>query len=134
MILSATADTHTYEYRLLQLVIPAEGLVVAGFARLIIRYRVTPRVSPAKQLTDFIAANPGPGIVYCPTRSGTERLAEQLAKATGRTVAAYHAGLDAEVRARVQRSEEHTSELQSLMRISYAVFCLKKKNNSITQY
>src|SRR3546814_3466846 len=29
---------------------------------------------------------------------------------------------------RAQRSEEHTSELQSLMRISYAVFCLKKKN------
>src|SRR3546814_10103554 len=33
------------------------------------------------------------------------------------------------------RSEEHTSELQSLMRISYAVFCLKKKNNAnMTQY
>src|SRR3546814_10171616 len=32
------------------------------------------------------------------------------------------------------RSEEHTSELQSLMRISYAVFCLKKKiNNELTQ-
>src|SRR3546814_10564009 len=30
------------------------------------------------------------------------------------------------------RSEEHTSELQSLMRISYAVFCLKKKNNKIS--
>src|SRR3546814_1919493 len=30
-------------------------------------------------------------------------------------------------RARLRRSEEHTSELQSLMRISYAVFCLKKK-------
>src|SRR3546814_5333072 len=29
-----------------------------------------------------------------------------------------------------QRSEEHTSELQSLMRISYAVFCLKKKKNT----
>src|SRR3546814_6242881 len=29
---------------------------------------------------------------------------------------------------RTRRSEEHTSELQSLMRISYAVFCLKKKN------
>src|SRR3546814_5474119 len=29
-----------------------------------------------------------------------------------------------------KRSEEHTSELQSLMRISYAVFCLKKKNNN----
>src|SRR3546814_3735726 len=33
----------------------------------------------------------------------------------------------------VVRSEEHTSELQSLMRISYAVFCLKKKNNTRTQ-
>src|SRR3546814_1240835 len=32
------------------------------------------------------------------------------------------------------RSEEHTSELQSLMRISYAVFCLKKKKNKYTQY
>src|SRR3546814_4439619 len=31
------------------------------------------------------------------------------------------------------RSEEHTSELQSLMRISYAVFCLKKKNNNVSQ-
>src|SRR3546814_4974139 len=32
------------------------------------------------------------------------------------------------------RSEEHTSELQSLMRISYAVFCLKKKKNKKTNY
>src|SRR3546814_3149885 len=33
-----------------------------------------------------------------------------------------------------KRSEEHTSELQSLMRISYAVFCLKKKNRHETVY
>src|SRR3546814_3707056 len=33
-----------------------------------------------------------------------------------------------------QRSEEHTSELQSLMRISYAVFCLKKKKQKHTRY
>src|SRR3546814_12730639 len=33
-----------------------------------------------------------------------------------------------------ERSEEHTSELQSLMRISYAVFCLKKKKSQITNY
>src|SRR3546814_10402700 len=32
-----------------------------------------------------------------------------------------------------ERSEEHTSELQSLMRISYAVFCLNKKKNNITK-
>src|SRR3546814_4760767 len=40
---------------------------------------------------------------------------------------------DAMGMADIWRSEEHTSELQSLMRISYAVFCLKKKNNSTTK-
>src|SRR3546814_6263404 len=34
---------------------------------------------------------------------------------------------------RLTRSEEHTSELQSLMRISYAVFCLKKKKNDLAK-
>src|SRR3546814_5212636 len=33
----------------------------------------------------------------------------------------------------ISRSEEHTSELQSLMRISYAVFCLKKKTEKLTK-
>src|SRR3546814_4533490 len=46
-------------------------------------------------------------------------------------------GVDADHRAvddqQVGRSEEHTSELQSLMRISYAVFCLKKKKNKQIQ-
>src|SRR3546814_4455260 len=36
------------------------------------------------------------------------------------------------IREGMRRSEEHTSELQSLMRISYAVFCLKKKRKSST--
>src|SRR3546814_2636829 len=35
---------------------------------------------------------------------------------------------------RAGRSEEHTSELQSLMRISYAVFCLKKKKTKLIKY
>src|SRR3546814_4467923 len=38
------------------------------------------------------------------------------------------------IRRRIVRSEEHTSELQSLMRISYAVFCLKKKKKTRTHY
>src|SRR3546814_8596874 len=49
----------------------------------------------------------------------------KLDRETGAQVAADWLGLDA------PRSEEHTSELQSLMRISYAVFCLKKKKRSI---
>src|SRR3546814_9901543 len=43
-------------------------------------------------------------------------------------------GSDEDLRDGARRSEEHTSELQSLMRISYAVFCLKKKNTNITNY
>src|SRR3546814_2943764 len=42
------------------------------------------------------------------------------------------AELHGEARHLRHRSEEHTSELQSLMRISYAVFCLKKKKKTIT--
>src|SRR3546814_9445155 len=39
-----------------------------------------------------------------------------------------------EMDVRLKRSEEHTSELQSLMRISYAVFCLKKKTTHNTHF
>src|SRR3546814_3668022 len=54
---------------------------------------------------------------------GADRAAGEGRDEAGRTagVTAYRAG--------VQRSEEHTSELQSLMRISYAVFCLKQKKS-----
>src|SRR3546814_1253440 len=46
-------------------------------------------------------------------------------------------GIDARIElsttgAAIERSEEHTSELQSLMRNSYAVFCLKKKNDTLS--
>src|SRR3546814_2316926 len=73
----------------------------------------------------------------------------RLAHRAGEALRSAHAGGDAkldlglaefrlvrcddEVRHHRQRSEEHTSELQSLMRISYAVFCLKKKNNENKQ-
>src|SRR3546814_9120991 len=45
---------------------------------------------------------------------------------------AEHAEMAQRVRKDRERSEEHTSELQSLMRISYAVFCLKKKKTKTT--
>src|SRR3546814_2040306 len=45
--------------------------------------------------------------------------------------ATRRSGLLVQCRRKPRRSEEHTSELQSLMRISYAVFCLKKKTSPI---
>src|SRR3546814_4956276 len=59
----------------------------------------------------------------CPAFAETAEIDELDVEAAERGRGAEHVGLDA-----LGRSEEHTSELQSLMRISYAVFCLKKKN------
>src|SRR3546814_4887253 len=56
---------------------------------------------------------------------------EILSIIPGRVSTEVDARLSFDTQASIERSEEHTSELQSLMRISYAVFCLKKttKNN-----
>src|SRR3546814_2642028 len=70
----------------------------------------------------------------CAGGDGVERADQrqeiQLAQLLFLQVALDAAGFDQD---RGDRSEEHTSELQSLMRISYAVFCLKKKT-TITSY
>src|SRR3546814_7721073 len=68
--------------------------------------------------------------------------AQEVGDADGRRPVVHHARperdvterrhLDREVQDLNERSEEHTSELQSLMRISYAVFCLKKKTTKNT--
>src|SRR3546814_8699326 len=57
--------------------------------------------------------------------SGVAMALAKAAKSSDTTLIVTNAGADAI--AGPMRSEEHTSELQSLMRISYAVFCLKKK-------
>src|SRR3546814_9769868 len=62
----------------------------------------------------------------CLGRGGAERLTkleEHVIKTRGSVKALIRQGV-------LTRSEEHTSELQSLMRNSYAVFCLKKKNKT----
>src|SRR3546814_1030145 len=63
---------------------------------------------------------------------GFARLAGDGRGAHGRvhSVLAAPCNLDRVPKRVTPRSEEHTSELQSLMRISYAVFCLKKKNKN----
>src|SRR3546814_4012250 len=76
----------------------------------------------------------GVKIAYSETLAG-HRVDPEIAALVSKAVDIL-AGLGAEVVEAAQdtagaeeRSEEHTSELQSLMRISYAVFCLKKKKN-----
>ncbi len=97
LALTATADRRTREDILQQLGISEDGLIVAGFDRPNIRYHVVPRQGLPSQLKRLAEAHPGPGIVYCPSRAQTERVAESL-RDTGRPSAAYHAGLDKPVR------------------------------------
>lgn len=102
LALTATADAHTRADILEQLGIPQDGLVVAGFDRPSIHYAIRHRDNPVRQLTTLMGEQPGPGIVYAPTRRKVEDLAAKLAAATGREVLPYHAGLDPHVRAENQ--------------------------------
>src|SRR3546814_5816564 len=75
--------------------------------------------------------SPGISIVAC---GNVEEFVE-TAFAKPHVIAIQAAGQDLESQEfgeRMERSEEHTSELQSLMRISYAFFCLKKKHTTLT--
>ncbi len=99
LALTATADNQTRADVMAQLGIADTGLVLAGFDRPNIRYAIRHRDNPVRQLTDLMANEPGPGIVYAQTRRKVEDLAEKLATATGRPVLPYHAGLNPEVRA-----------------------------------
>src|SRR3546814_1970883 len=78
--------------------------------------------SPGARLDQLCrAAEPHNADVHPPFHAPNQRVQQEGREPRSRYRPALHA----------LRSEEHTSELQSLMRISYAVFCLKKKNNII---
>jgi ATP-dependent DNA helicase RecQ len=120
LALTATADAHTRDDILVQLGIAREGLVIAGFDRPNIRYVVHPRDGLPRQLSDLIASNQGPGIVYAPTRAATEKLAETLAR-TGRPTRAYHAGLDPQVRAANQAAFIASEDMVMVATIAFGM-------------
>ena len=99
LALTATADAQTRADIMAQLGIPADGLIIAGFDRPNIRYAILHRDNALRQLRNLMTEQPGPGIIYAPTRRKVEELAEKLSAATGRTVLPYHAGLDPQTRA-----------------------------------
>ncbi|KFG91325.1 ATP-dependent DNA helicase RecQ [Sphingobium herbicidovorans NBRC 16415] len=120
LALTATADAHTREDILVQLGIPRDGLVIAGFDRPNIRYAVHPRDGLPRQLSDLIASREGPGIVYAPTRAATEKLAETLTR-TGRPTRAYHAGLDPAVRAANQSAFIGSEDMVMVATIAFGM-------------
>ena len=121
LALTATADRHTRSDILAQLGIPDEGLIVAGFDRPNIRYTIRPRDNAMRQIKAVMDENPGPGIVYAPTRARVEQLAETLASATGRRVLPYHAGLDPEVRARNQAAFVASEDMVMVATVAFGM-------------
>ena len=120
LALTATADKRTRADILTQLGIPEDGLVIAGFDRPNIRYNVRPRDGISAQLKTLLAQQPGPGIVYAPSRDKAERIAEQIA-AGGRSAAAYHAGLDPQVRARNQAAFVQSEDMVIAATIAFGM-------------
>src|SRR3546814_4783412 len=87
---------------------------LSGRASMAFRWDITPRLGFSQDASAFLADNSS----FVSTSALTTRL-----------FGALSSRLSFDVRHETERSEEHTSELQSLMRISYAVFCLKKKKH-----
>src|SRR3546814_2315733 len=86
---------------------------------------------PAAEMFEIAGAQQGDGIEAV----AVEPVEQRLQLVAGLLFADHDFGAVAHARTEAGlagpwRSEEHTSELQSLMRISYAVFCLKKKNRN----
>src|SRR3546814_4260095 len=79
--------------------------------------------------TAHLRQRPGADRAHAAGRRRTRRRARAVARIGA---GAGHAAVAVRARPGPDRSEEHTSELQSLMRISYAVFCLKKKTQIIS--
>ena len=120
LALTATADAHTRDDILVQLGIPTEGLIVAGFDRPNIRYMFSPRQGTTQQIADLIREQPGAGIVYVQSRAGAEKLAAQLA-ATGRPTRAYHAGLEAPIRAANQAAFVRSEEMVMVATVAFGM-------------
>jgi ATP-dependent DNA helicase RecQ len=100
--LTATADDQTREDVRERLRLTHAPVFAAGFDRPNIRYTVADKRSGPAQLAAFVAARPtDSGIVYCLSRKRVEEVAGKL-RAAGVAAAAYHAGLPAGERTRVQ--------------------------------
>ncbi len=101
--LTATADDRTRKEIAERLSLTKARHFISGFDRPNIQYRITPKTNANKQLLDFIKAEHDGdcGIVYCLSRNKVDATAKLLAS-QGYTALPYHAGLDAQARAKHQ--------------------------------
>jgi len=120
LALTATADQQTRADIMVQLGIPDDGLILAGFDRPNIRYHVRPRDNLSGQLKALLAEQPGPGIVYAPTRAAAEKISTRISDG-GRPAALYHAGLEPAARARSQAAFVASEDMVMVATIAFGM-------------
>src|SRR3546814_4079933 len=96
---------------------------------------VVPQLPRCLQIDEAENGDDDRGSQSCDRQAVQKRGEEQAGKrdpncGVGAGCGGFSSGIEIDNRAGESRSEEHTSELQSLMRTSYADFCLKKKNKT----
>lgn len=100
--LTATADLATRDDIVQQLCLQDPFVFKGSFDRPNIRYMQSQKYKPMEQLRRFVSQQDGSGIVYCSSRKKVEQVSANLAT-QGVNCAAYHAGMDSQVREYVQR-------------------------------
>src|SRR3954463_1434027 len=120
LALTATADKATRDDILVQLGIQEDGLIVAGFDRPNIRYHVRPRDGVTQQVKALLAEQPGPGIVYVPSRDKAEKLAETLSSPARRALP-YYPGVEPQVRARNQAAFVASEDMVMVATIAFGM-------------
>nr|WP_250318692.1 ATP-dependent DNA helicase RecQ [Rosenbergiella gaditana] len=104
MALTATADSTTRQDILQRLQLQDPFIQVSSFDRPNIRYTLVDKYKPTDQLLTYLREQRGKcGIIYCNSRAKVEDITARL-QSRGWSVGAYHAGLEADERARVQEA------------------------------
>jgi ATP-dependent DNA helicase RecQ len=131
---TATADPETRDDVRLRLGLQDAAVYVTGFDRPNIRYTVVEKREPLHQLTQFLAGHPGEaGIVYCLSRKRTEEVAERL-RTHGVDAAAYHAGLPADERRRVQEAFARDEVLVVVATVAFGLGIDKSNVRFVVHY
>src|SRR3546814_2791531 len=126
MVANFQATSQRIKYSLVPVVAAVRGLALGGGCEFQMHSART--VAHLESYIGLVEA----GVGLLPAGGGLKELAVRASEAAGPNgdvFAELRRVFETVAMAKV-RSEEHTSELQSLMRISYAVFCLKKKNKT----
>ncbi len=134
LALTATADGETQQDIVRRLHLSDPLIEIGNFDRPNIRYNLVEKFQPQRQLEVYLKLQKGQaGIVYCNSRKRVDQLTERLKK-QGILAAAYHAGLEAEVRAKVQEDFQHDNVPLVIATVAFGMGINKSNVRFVVHY